>query len=419
MNILKDSELFAEIPDAVKAIADGDILIVVDDEDRENEGDFVAAAEKATPDMVNFITKYGRGLVCAPVDAGRIAALELDMMVERNTSLHETPFTVSVDYSVGTTTGISAHDRAATLRALADPRIGSDRFARPGHIFPLKANKGGVLKRAGHTEASVDLCRLAGLFPAAVICEIIDEDGEMARVPALFKIARKHNIKMITIKDLIEFRRRNEKLVRCVTTADLPTKFGEFKIHLYETQLDKREHIALVKGDVAGKENVLVRVHDECLTGDVFASRRCDCGEQLAKSLEMIEEMGEGVLLYMRQEGRGIGIGKKLQAYHIQDLGFDTVDANERLGFPPDLRDYGIGAQILVDLGLSSIRLLTNNPKKIVGLDGYGLSVVERVPISIRPNPNNIDYLRTKKERMGHLLDIDEKQDAPKKGGKE
>ena len=408
-NTLKDN-VFANIEKAIERLAAGGIVIVVDDEDRENEGDFVAAAEMATPEMVNFITRFGRGLVCAPASAERLDALELNLMVERNTALHQTPFTVSIDYKKGTTTGISAYDRAATLRAIADPTIGAEEFARPGHIFPLKASDGGVLKRAGHTEAAVDLCRLAGLFPVGILCEIMDDDGSMARLPRLTEIAREHDMPLITIKDLIEYRRRNEKLVRRITSADLPTRFGNFRIHLYESILDGREHIALVKGNVRGKKKVLVRVHDECLTGDVFGSLRCDCGEQLAKSLEAIEKEGEGVFLYMRQEGRGIGIGKKLQAYHIQDLGFDTVDANRRLGLPPDLRNYGIGAQILADLGLSSIRLLTNNPKKIIGLSGYGLSVAERVPIEIEPNAHNIEYLRTKKKRMGHILNIDKSE---------
>ncbi len=400
---------FDTIESALKAIARGGILIVVDDEDRENEGDFVAAAEKATPEMINFITRFGRGMVCAPASPERIEGLGLDMMVDRNTALHGTPFTVTVDFLEGATTGISAHDRAATLRAIADPRIEAGRFAKPGHIFPLKAAQGGVLRRAGHTEAAVDLCKLAGLFPVGVICEIMSDDGTMARVPELVELARRHDLPIITVKDLIEFRTKNEKLVRAVTSANFPTRFGDFRIYLYESLLDGRQHIALVKGEVAGKRDILVRVHDECLTGDVFGSRRCDCGEQLSHSMAMIESAGEGVLLYMRQEGRGIGIGKKLQAYHIQDLGFDTVEANCRLGFPPDLRDYGIGAQILVDLGISTIRLLTNNPKKIIGLEGYGLSIVERVPISVVPNPDNIEYLRTKKERMGHLLEIESK----------
>ncbi|HHS51083.1 MAG TPA: bifunctional 3,4-dihydroxy-2-butanone-4-phosphate synthase/GTP cyclohydrolase II [candidate division Zixibacteria bacterium] len=405
--------MFDDIETAVRRIADGGVIIVVDDEDRENEGDFVAGAEKATPEMVNFMTKFGRGMVCAPAEPERIEVLGLDLMVDKNTALHGTPFTVTVDYTEGTTTGISAHDRAATLRALADPRVGSEKFARPGHIFPLKASSGGVLRRAGHTEASVDLCKMAGLYPVGVICEIMADDGSMARVPQLAKIAREHEIPIITVKDLILHRSKTERLVRKVTSAEFPTKFGDFDITLYESLLDGKQHIALVKGDVAGKQNVLVRVHDECLTGDVFGSRRCDCGEQLADAMTMIESEGEGVLLYMRQEGRGIGIGKKLQAYHIQDLGFDTVDANCRLGLPPDLRDYGIGAQILVDIGLSSIRLLTNNPRKIVGLEGYGLSIVERVPISVSPNSHNIGYLKTKQKRMGHLLDFEEGTDAP------
>lgn len=400
---------------AIDRIAEGGIIIVVDDADRENEGDFVAAAEKATSEMVNFLTRYGRGMVCAPAVSERLESLGLDMMVNKNTALHGTPFTVTIDYKDGTTTGISAPDRAATLRALADQRIDSDKFSRPGHIFPLKATDGGVLRRAGHTEASVDLCRLANLYPVGVICEIMSSDGTMARVPELVKIASQYKLPIITIEDLIEYRRKNEKLVRHVTSADFPTKYGSFQIHLYESLLDGRQHIALVKGKIDSKQNILVRVHDECLTGDVFGSRRCDCGDQLTTAMKMIEQEDQGALLYMRQEGRGIGIGKKLQAYHIQDLGFDTVEANCRLGFPPDLRDYGIGAQILADLGITTIRLLTNNPRKIVGLEGYGLSIVERVPIEIQPNSDNIKYLTTKRERMGHLLDFDEKLSSENK----
>jgi len=407
MSRSKYKDNLATIEEAVEQIKDGGVIIVVDDEDRENEGDFVFAAEKATPELVNFITRHGRGMVCAPASRERLHQLELDMMVERNTSLHGTPFTVTVDYIRGTTTGISAHDRAATLKALADSSIGPSEFARPGHIFPLMARDGGVLRRAGHTEATVDLCRLAGLYPVGVLCEIMDEDGTMARLPSLVKIAEEYGLPLITIQDLIEYRRRTEKLVRRVTSARFPTKFGEFTIHLYESLLDGQVHIALVKGEVEGAGDVLVRVHDECLTGDVFGSLRCDCGDQLAAALEQIEKEGTGVLLYMRQEGRGIGISKKLQAYHLQDLGFDTVDANCRLGLPVDLRDYGVGAQILVDLGLSTIRLLTNNPRKIIGLEGYGLSVIERIPINTEPNPENIEYLRTKKERMGHMIEFD------------
>lgn len=401
---------FASIETAIDRLAAGSLVIVVDDEDRENEGDFVFAAEKATADLVNFVTRHGRGMVCAPATAQRLHELELDLMVEKNDALHGTPFTVTIDYKHGTTTGISAYDRAKTLRALTDPTTGKEDFARPGHIFPLKAEDGGVLRRAGHTEAAVDLCKLANLTPVGVICEIMDDDGSMARVPRLFELSEKFDIPVITIKDLIDYRHRREVLVRKVTSARLPTKFGEFEINLYESLMDGKQHLAIVKGEVDGRENVLVRVHDECLTGDVFGSMRCDCGGQLTDALMMIEEAGEGVLLYMRQEGRGIGIGKKLQAYHLQDLGFDTVDANCRLGLAPDLRDYGIGAQILTDLGLSTIRLMTNNPRKIVGLEGYGLSVVERVPITPQSNPENIDYLKTKKEKMGHLIDFEDKE---------
>lgn len=399
---------FASIETALERLAEGSLIIVVDDEDRENEGDFVFAAEKANADLVNFITRHGRGMVCAPATPQRLHELELDLMVDKNDALHGTPFTVTIDYKHGTTTGISAYDRAKTLRAIADPTVGKADFARPGHIFPLKAEEGGVLRRAGHTEASVDLCKLAGMNPVGVICEIMDDDGTMARLPRLFDLSEKFGIPVITIKDLIEYRRQREKLVRRVTSARLPTKFGVFDVYLYESLMDGREHLALVKGDVAKKEGVLVRVHDECLTGDVLGSLRCDCGGQLSDALMMINEAGAGVLLYMRQEGRGIGIGKKLQAYHLQDLGFDTVDANCRLGLAPDLRDYGIGAQILTDLGLSTIKLMTNNPRKIVGLEGYGLSVVERVPIKPHSNPENIGYLETKKNRMGHLIDLED-----------
>ncbi len=406
---------FATIETAIERLAEGSLVIVVDDEDRENEGDFVFSAEKATADLVNFVTRHGRGMVCAPATSERLHELDLDLMVEKNDALHGTPFTVTIDYKHGTTTGISAYDRAKTLRALTDPTVAKSDFARPGHIFPLKAENGGVLRRAGHTEAAVDLCKLAGLTPVGVICEIMDDDGTMARLPRLFKMSEKFDIPVITIKDLIDYRHKREVLVRRVTSARLPTKFGEFEINLFESLVDGRQHIALVKGEVDGMENVLVRVHDECLTGDVFGSMRCDCGGQLADALMMIHEEGQGVLLYMRQEGRGIGLGKKMQAYHLQDLGFDTVDANCRLGLAPDLRDYGIGAQILTDLGLSSIKLITNNPRKIVGLEGYGLSVVERVPIEPHPNPENIDYLKTKKDRMGHLIEFEDKETETKK----
>ncbi|OAT81834.1 bifunctional 3,4-dihydroxy-2-butanone 4-phosphate synthase/GTP cyclohydrolase II [Desulfotomaculum copahuensis] len=381
------------------------MVVVVDDEDRENEGDVIVAAEKATPEVINFMATYARGLVCMPLDAWRADELDLQPMVINNTDNHCTAFTVSVDYK-DTTTGISAHERAMTVRAILDPATKPEDLRRPGHIFPLRARDGGVLRRAGHTEAAVDLTRLAGMYPAGVICEIMKEDGTMARVPELMEFCLEHGLKIITIADLIEYRRHTEKLIRRVDTAKLPTKYGEFTAVAYESLLDGKGHIALVKGDPGGVEAPLVRVHSECLTGDVFGSARCDCGDQLARALQMIEAEGAGVLLYMRQEGRGIGLLNKIRAYHLQDQGKDTVEANEALGFPADLRDYGIGAQILADLGLKKIRLMTNNPRKIAGLEGHGLQVVARVPIEIRPGKNNRFYLTTKKRKLGHLLNI-------------
>ncbi|CUS87797.1 3,4-dihydroxy 2-butanone 4-phosphate synthase / GTP cyclohydrolase II, partial [Candidatus Kryptonium thompsonii] len=389
----------------------GKIVIVVDDEDRENEGDFIIAAEKVTPEAVNFMAKYGRGLICVAITELRARELELEPMVDFNTSKHNTAFLVSVDYIRGTTTGISAFDRAKTIQAIVDPNSKPGDFAKPGHVFPLQAVEGGVLRRAGHTEAAVDLARLAGLYPAGVLCEIMNDDGTMARVPELFKIAKKFGLKIITIKDLISYRLKREKLIRKITTTKLPTKYGFFELHLYESLTDGKVHVALVKGKVDDGEPVLVRVHSECLTGDVFGSFRCDCGDQLHSSMKMIEQEGRGVLLYMRQEGRGIGLVNKIKAYRLQDEGKDTVEANEMLGFKPDLRDYGIGAQILVDLGIKKMRLLTNNPKKIVGLAGYGLEIVERVPIEIQPNEVNIHYLRTKRDKLGHLILMDEKKE--------
>jgi 3,4-dihydroxy 2-butanone 4-phosphate synthase/GTP cyclohydrolase II len=384
------------------------MLIVVDDEDRENEGDFVCAAEFVTPAVINFLAVNGRGIICAPLESARAEALGLMPMVDVNTSLHETPFTVSVDVLHGTSTGISAADRAATVRALADPSTEPSDLGRPGHIFPLRAVNGGVLRRAGHTEAVVDLCRLAGLIPVGVLCEIMNPDGTMARVPDLFRIADQHGVRIVTVKDLIAHRMRGEKLIERMVTTTLPTRYGEFQLTLFRSILDQAEHIALVKGTIRADVPVLVRVHSECLTGDVFGSLRCDCGEQLHAALAMVEKAGTGVVLYMRQEGRGIGLVKKLEAYKLQDGGLDTVEANERLGFRPDLRDYGIGAQILKDLGLGKMRLLTNNPQKRVGLQGYGLDIVERVPLEIPPNASNERYLQTKRDKLGHLILLDQ-----------
>jgi 3,4-dihydroxy 2-butanone 4-phosphate synthase / GTP cyclohydrolase II len=392
------------IPEALEDIRNGRMIILVDNEDRENEGDLVVAAEFCTPDMINFMAIHGRGLVCVSMTRDRLEELDLKLMVPENSEKFCTAFTISVDAREGTTTGISARDRARTVQVLLDEKTRPDDLNRPGHVFPIAAKKGGVLVRAGHTEGSVDLARLAGLKAAGVMCEIINEDGTMARRPDLNVFAEKHGLKIATIADLIKYRQHNERLVHRVSQANLPTDYGEFTVMAYETEVDTTTHVALVKGDVAGRQNVLVRVHSECLTGDVFSSRRCDCGSQLHRAMEMIDREGLGVVLYMRQEGRGIGLGNKLKAYHLQEQGLDTVEANIRLGFPADLRDYGIGAQILVDLGLQKVRLITNNPKKLIGLEGYGLEIIERVPIEIQPGKYNIKYLKTKKEKMGHLL---------------
>lgn len=395
---------FNTIDQAIEDFKAGKIVIVVDDEDRENEGDFVVAAENVTPEVVNFLTREGRGVVCAPITGTRASELGLDSMVEANTSLHETPFTVSVDYIHGTTTGVSAADRAATIRALVDPSTKPSDLARPGHIFPLKAADGGVLRRAGHTEAVIDLCNLAGLTPAGVLCEILNEDGSMARVPQLQQLARKFGMSIISVRTLIEYRMQREKLVQRIVSTKLPSRYGEFAVHLFKSQTDSKDHVALVKGEIHPEIPTLVRVHSECLTGDVFGSMRCDCNDQLIAAMQLVEKEGTGVVLYMRQEGRGIGLLNKLKAYKLQDEGMDTVEANEKLGFRPDLRDYGIGAQILRDLGVGKMRLMTNNPKKVVGLHGYGLEIVERVPLEVNPNTFNERYLRVKRDKLGHLI---------------
>jgi 3,4-dihydroxy 2-butanone 4-phosphate synthase/GTP cyclohydrolase II len=401
--------MFSKIEAAIHDIQNGKVVIVIDDEDRENEGDFVVAAEKCSPEVINFMAKNARGIICVALMPHRVEELKLDMMVESNTSLHDTSFTVSVDYIHGTSSGVSAFDRAATVKSLINPKTKPSDLARPGHIFPLRALDGGVLRRAGHTEAVVDLCRLAGLYPAGVLCEIMNEDGTMARVPELTKIAQQFSLCMITVKSLIEYRMQREKLVQRVVTTKLPTKHGTFNVHVYRSETDSKEHVALVKGEVNPEKPVLVRVHSECLTGDVFGSYRCDCNDQLIAAMKLVENEGCGVVLYMRQEGRGIGLSNKLKAYKLQDDGLDTVEANEKLGFRPDLRDYGIGAQILRDLGVGKMRLMTNNPKKVVGLHGYGLDIVERVPLEVEPHAINEKYLKTKRDKLGHLLLINKK----------
>ena len=402
---------FNTIPEALSAIENGDMIIVVDEPDRENEGDLIMAAEKVTAETINFMAKYGRGLICLPTCSERLAELELQPMVAANTAQMQTAFTVTID-AKEVTTGISAQERAYTIRKFVDADAVPSDFVRPGHIFPLEAKPGGVLRRAGHTEATVDLARMAGLYPAGVLCEILNEDGTMARVPELLKFAAEHQLKIITISDLIAYRRETETLIKRVATADIPTAHGEFKLYAYESidtsgesiETDKT-HIALTKGDIADAAPLLVRVHSQCLTGDVFGSLRCDCGEQLEIALQTIEKEGRGVVLYMRQEGRGMGLKGKLRAYQLQDKdGLDTVEANEHLGYPADLRDYGIGAQILADLGVRKMRLMTNNPQKVKGLDGYGLEIVERVPVQTKPNPFNRRYLETKRSKLGHLL---------------
>lgn len=395
---------FNTIDEALSDLRAGKIIIVVDDEDRENEGDFVAAAETITPEIVNFFIKQGRGILCVSITAQRAEELHLEAMVENNTSLHETPFTVPIDYLHGTTTGVSASDRAATIKAITNPSVKAKDFGRPGHVFPLRSVDGGVLQRAGHTEAVVDLCRLAGLYPAGALVEIMNDDGTMARLPELIRIAEKFDLKIISIKDLVVYRQHREKLVERVVTTYLPTPNGKFDVHLYKSSIDHKEHLALIKGTLDISQPVLVRVHSECLTGDVFGSQRCDCNEQLHTSLSMIEKEGSGVVLYMRQEGRGIGLLNKLKAYKLQDEGKDTVEANEALGFHADVRDYSLAAQILLDLGVKKVRLLTNNPKKIVGLKGFGIEVVERVPIEVKATTSNEKYLKTKRDKLGHLI---------------
>ncbi|MEJ2695653.1 MAG: bifunctional 3,4-dihydroxy-2-butanone-4-phosphate synthase/GTP cyclohydrolase II [Candidatus Sulfobium sp.] len=393
------------IEEAIEDMAAGRMVILVDDEDRENEGDLCMAAEKVTPEAINFMAKYGRGLICLSLTPERVDELKLPMMTGENTSSFGTAFTVSVEAKKGVTTGISAADRATTILAAINPDTKPEDLAKPGHVFPLRARRGGVLQRAGQTEGSVDLARLARLYPAGVICEVMSDDGTMARLPELLEFSRKHNLKVVTIKDLIRYRMRAESFVRRVSTTRLPTDFGgDFTVIAYGNDMDSNVHIALVKGEISHDDDVLVRVHSECLTGDVFGSRRCDCGEQLHSAMRMIDENGKGVILYMRQEGRGIGLVNKLKAYELQDKGLDTVEANLKLGFKPDLRDYGIGAQMLVDLGVRKMRLMTNNPKKIVGLEGYGLEVVERVPIEMNPHERNLVYLKTKKKKLGHIL---------------
>ena len=395
---------FNSIESVVADLQKGKMVIVVDDADRENEGDLIMAAQYVTPGTVNFMAKHGRGLICVPTTSERLQQLGIERMVRQNRETFKTDFQISVDAARGITTGISAADRAETIRIMADPTAVPEDLVQPGHVFPLRARPGGVLQRAGHTEAAVDLVKLAGCRSIGVICEIMSDDGSMARLPELVRFARRHGLKICTIANLIHFRRTHEKLIERIEVVKLPTDYGEFNLFLYQSKLDKQHHLALVCGDVAGKKNVLVRVHSECLTGDVFGSRRCDCGPQLHQAMRQVADSGFGVIVYMRQEGRGIGLAPKIKAYKLQEQGYDTVEANQKLGFDMDLREYGLGAQILADLGLKTIRLLTNNPRKVVGLEGYGLEIVDQVPIKIRPNEHNARYLNTKREKLGHLL---------------
>jgi 3,4-dihydroxy 2-butanone 4-phosphate synthase/GTP cyclohydrolase II len=395
---------FDSIESVIADIRKGKMVIVVDDADRENEGDLIMAAQHVSAQAINFMAKHGRGLICVPTTSERLQQLGIERMVKQNREVFRTDFQVSVDAAHGIGSGISALDRANTINIMASPTATPDDLVQPGHVFPLRAKPGGVLQRAGHTEAAVDLVTLAGARPIGVICEIMKDDGTMARLPALQKFAKKHHLKLCTIADLIEYRRTREKLVEHIETIKMPTDYGDFDLALYRSKIDGQHHLALVRGDVAGKKNVLVRVHSECLTGDVFGSRRCDCGPQLQQAMRQVADAGRGVIVYMRQEGRGIGLGPKIKAYKLQEQGYDTVEANQKLGYGMDLREYGLGAQILADLGLKTIRLLTNNPKKLVGLAGYGLEVVEQVPIRVKPNPHNAKYLKTKQQKMGHLL---------------
>lgn len=394
---------FATVEEAIEEIRQGHMIVVVDDEDRENEGDIICAAETLTPEQINFMATYAKGLICTPIIGERLEELKIGQMVSKNTDNHETAFTVSID-GIDTETGISAFERCQTIKLMLDKNAKPESFRRPGHVFPLRSVPGGVLRRAGHTETTTDLARLAGFYPAGLCCEIMDDDGHMMRTPRLIEFSKKHGLKMITVQALIEYRKRTECFVQKIAEADLPSKYGHFRIHAYESKLDGKTHLAIVKGNIKGEENVLVRVHSECLTGDALGSLRCDCGDQLATALKRIEAEGTGIVLYMRQEGRGIGLGNKMRAYELQDQGKDTVEANVLLGFAPDQRDYGIGAQILSDLGLSTIRLMTNNPAKRAGLEGYGLKIVERVPLEIKSNEFNQKYMHIKKTKMGHIL---------------